>query len=202
MRPGEEMRRFAEELRAEGYRATPPDIPEHMKRHYHPEFWIHRKFYWELYGALWPEPLAKALWEKDRVLGPEDADALIRFLEIDPFFFRTGYEKPRAIQRLGRMELTPLQRARLMAVLEAIVWSGWERNVKGWRRLARVCDRQACVDLVTQACQADRRDVVKRATMLGLTLLQDTKRLGDVKGYFGYRYWDEAIEVVRQKFGP
>lgn len=197
----EEARRIANELEAEGYA---PIMPEWYRTH--PErlkgnewyLWHYRQ---ELLYSMWPEPVAHALWDKNRVLTHADAEALIGFLEVDPYFFRSGYAKPTAIRRLGRCNLTRDQRLRIVGILRQIVMSGWERNVKDWRKLARLCEPGSLDALIRDALLSRRDAVMKRATLLGLTLLGQTNVIGRINSRWGPRTtWDEAIALVREKF--
>lgn len=72
----------------------------------------------DLIEVVWPEQTAGALWDRDRALTGDDADALITFLEQSPFFFRSGYAKPIAIKRLRKCPLNGNQRRRLFLVLK------------------------------------------------------------------------------------
>lgn len=62
-------------------------------------------------------------------------DTAIAFLEADPWFFRSGYEKKALIQRLKRVNLTVGQRQRLAIVVLWAIDGRWA-ELKHYRRLA------------------------------------------------------------------
>lgn len=64
----------------------------------------------------------------------EDA---IRFLETDPYFFRSGYLKGDLLRYLGRASLDPYQEDRLRAVVLARVSGPSRREFRRYCRLAR-----------------------------------------------------------------
>lgn len=61
----------------------------------------------------------------------------IRFLEADPWFFRSGYIKAEILRRLRRAELTPVQVARLRRVILARIAGRDTREFRWYCRLAR-----------------------------------------------------------------
>lgn len=80
--------------------------------------------------------LLKDFWEKTAVALPSSDPAFmpslanghargmetgIAFLEADPWFFRSGYEKQNIIRHLKRAQLTEVQRARLGRVVLAAI---------------------------------------------------------------------------------
>lgn len=83
------------------------------------------------YAALladFREKTAAALPSTDPAFMPGLADghvrfveAAIAFLEADPWFFRSGYEKQNIIRHLKRAQLTAAQRERLARVVLAVI---------------------------------------------------------------------------------
>jgi hypothetical protein len=75
----------------------------------------------------------------DALLVPdaELVDAAIRYLEADPWQFRTGYAKGRLMRRLRSAELDDQQRARLRPVLARYATAGQRCELTEACRLAR-----------------------------------------------------------------
>lgn len=68
---------------------------------------------------------------------PATIETSIRFLEADPWFFRSGYIKAEILRRLRRAELTPDQVARLRRVILARIAGRDTREFRWYCRLAR-----------------------------------------------------------------
>ena len=90
--------------------------------------------FWVALEAIWPPPLAVALWKPTG--NRTEAELLIQFLEEDPFFFRSGYAKQVAIQRLKKFELTASQRDRVTQVCLDKVDGEFRREFRDYIRLA------------------------------------------------------------------
>ncbi len=69
---------------------------------------------------------------------PATIEESIRFLEADPWFFRSGYIKAEIIRRLRRAPLSPAQVGRLQQVILARVAGRDTREFRWYCRLARV----------------------------------------------------------------
>jgi hypothetical protein len=69
---------------------------------------------------------------------PTSIETSIRFLEADPWFFRSGYIKADIIRHLRRVPLSPAQIARLRRVILARVASRDTREFRWYCRLARL----------------------------------------------------------------
>jgi hypothetical protein len=67
-------------------------------------------------------------------------DTAVRFLEADPWFFRTGYLKASLLRRIRRFSLTPDQTARLRNVVLSVVQRRDGREFREYCRLARKVD--------------------------------------------------------------
>ena len=95
--------------------------------------------------------LLKDFWEKTAVALPSSDRAFmpglangharfietaIAFLEADPWFFRSGYEKQKIIQHLKRSRLTERQRTRLARVVLAAIDSRDRVEFRHYGRLA------------------------------------------------------------------
>ena len=127
----EEGRELVKELKEAGYR--PPPLREDFELTDHIFL---AGYYHEVLAALWPSELSEALWQAKPPLAKVHVEALIRYLEVNPYFFRSGYCKPTAIKQLKRSELTTAQRRRLVDVLKRIVMSGLKESLTGWYKLA------------------------------------------------------------------
>ena len=86
---------------------------------------------------------AAALPSSDRAFMPGLAKGHVRFvetaiafLEADPWFFRSGYEKQKIIQHLKRSRLTESQRSRLARVVLAVIDSRDRIEFRHFGRLA------------------------------------------------------------------
>jgi hypothetical protein len=74
----------------------------------------------EMFAAMYPA----SFWDAMRLVGKgEEAgvEYLLRFLEADPWCFRSGYSKADAIRLLKRGPLSPEARERLAAVVLKVV---------------------------------------------------------------------------------
>jgi hypothetical protein len=69
---------------------------------------------------------------------PATIEESIRFLEADPWFFRSGYIKAEIIRHLRRAPLSPAQVGRLQQVILARVAGRDTREFRWYCRLARV----------------------------------------------------------------
>lgn len=187
---------LATDLRSSGYSSTLPvhgDVADDKG--------IVLSFWYALDSATWPDDLSRAIWDKDIILGEKEADLLIRFLEINPFFFRSGYAKPRAIKRLRKCSLNPDLR-RVAGVIQAVVESGFSRNLGGWLGLADLVD-PAQLQRIVQVGLTREEPIRKRAIMLGLKLSGHTEWLGHITSYSRFEpgIWDIAQNRVCTHFG-
>jgi hypothetical protein len=81
-------------------------------------------------------PVAKA-FESARTGDPSSIETLVRFLEADPYCFRSGYMKADIIHRLTRIDLDESTRRRLRDVLFAAIENPTRREFRRHIRLAR-----------------------------------------------------------------
>lgn len=156
---------IANDLRAQGFRPR-VDKPGYMSDD---QFFV--VCYWhELLATMWPEELAHSLWDKDRELSDDDADNIIRFLEVNPFFFRSGYVKPRAIKRLKRCPLTKENRVRIAGILGNLVEAGWGVNMGGWMNLIFLADQDAAWEVVRKGVDSPLYGSRQRAVLIAIGL--------------------------------
>ena len=105
-------------------------------------------------------------WDAYDALGrgdPSGADSAIEFLEADPWFFRSGYVKATLIQRLTRLDLSPLHASRLRTVILAAVDGRDRRELRSYRRLARKVDAPDLREALQSRLAADDPGVRRRA---------------------------------------
>lgn len=87
------------------------------------------------------EMLCFYLWSQDArkrmVSGEREVieDALL-FLEVDPWFFRSGYLKERVLRHLKSAALTERDRARLRNVIDSVTQGPSRRELRDYCRLA------------------------------------------------------------------
>jgi hypothetical protein len=169
---------MASELAAEGYVQIITDRESSAYQRLGPEHALVLRYARALLSSVWPMELRRALLDRDHIPDAVDADALIRFLEIDPFFFRSGYMKRVAIQRLKKCPISEHGRRRILHIVRRIVLAGWKNQVSDWRLLAKYCDREDLVELVREGLESPDLGVRWRTTELGLVVLGETELLG------------------------
>jgi hypothetical protein len=114
-------------------------------------------------------PLAKLLEPacgQQRYTDPELLEFAIRFLELDPWFFRSGYLKQILITRLKRSDLDDATRQRLRVVLMDAVKRRGTREFKYYCRLAAVLADEAFVGELAAACTGADPARIHRAKMM------------------------------------
>lgn len=143
--------------------------------------------------ALTPD-LYSALWDEGRELGERDADALIRYLEIDPFCSSSGYLKERAIKRLRRCATNVQHRRRIAEVLRYLVRQGWTVNMVGWLSLVPLADEESVWALVAEGIEMADLASRQRAILIAIRAkgYSNAAQLGQV--------WRDCDEWYR--FGP
>lgn len=92
---------------------------------------------------------------------PAGLERAVRFLEADPWFFRSGYVKADLLRFIKRTDLSPAYRRRLRRVLLAAVSHRDRREFRYYCRLARTLDdpelRQALAQRLTDSDAGVRR---------------------------------------------
>jgi hypothetical protein len=97
----------------------------------------------EAWKAAWPD----ALWEALRPPhdDPSKLDTALRFLEEDPFFFRSGYTKVYVLRRLPRWPLTSDARRRIADIVLRAVDGPPRREFRWQAKAAHHADREILV---------------------------------------------------------
>jgi hypothetical protein len=103
---------------------------------------------------------------QEELLRQNDSEAIegaIKFLEADPWFYRSGYIKEKFSRLLKRVSLTHEQSVRLRKVLLAKVDTETGREFRSYCRLARVIETQAFRQELEERLQSLDEGVVLRA---------------------------------------
>lgn len=85
------------------------------------------------------------------------------FLEVDPWFFRSGYAMARLVRYLKNIDLTPDEADRLRAVLIRAVGTRDRAKFGDYCKLARKVDSTALRDELKNCLASERLDVKRRA---------------------------------------
>lgn len=108
-----------------------------------------------LYGRLW------RAFEQLRAGKIEGLEPLLRFLEADPYCFRSGYAKAEIIHLLTQLDLDDTAQRRLEGVLFSVLEKPTRREFRKYVRLARYLDsvelRQQLTLLSASRAQPTRR---------------------------------------------
>lgn len=94
----------------------------------------------------------------------QKVDTAIAFLEADPWFFRSGYEKQKLIRHLKRSKLTIAQRERLELVVVAAIDGRDRAEFRHYGRLASGVWSDALDQMVAERMKSDDPGVRRRAT--------------------------------------
>jgi hypothetical protein len=94
---------------------------------------------------------------------PEAVEMAVRYLEADPWFFRSGYIKEELLQALRRIDLTDDQSERLRSVILERITKGSGREFRRYCRLAKRLMNAAFVARVRQAMMSQDSDISRRA---------------------------------------
>ena len=108
----------------------------------------------------------------------DDREAILRFLEANPYFDGSGHLKEDMIEFLRRSELDAEDRARIESILRHAVLGGWKVSLPGWRRLTPLCLPAAVESIVREALLSERADVIDRGIDL-LDRLDSQSPLGN-----------------------
>lgn len=120
---------------------------------------------------LWENSTREKLLSGDQEV-IEDA---ILFLEVDPWFFRSGYLKERVIVGLKRAELTTLQRRRLQQVILKVCFGRNRREFRRYCALAAVLWTQEFEDSLRSEAAAHDFESNRKLSYLLKYLEQNRK---------------------------
>ncbi len=119
------LRQLNKEL-ADGFRNRYAS-PEHVR--------AAERFKNEFDALAFPGGLTAGL-QRLKAFDPQTVSVAIRYLEADPWYFRSGYVKEEILDRLKHADLSPDQRRRLAALVVRSITSGAGRVFKHYARLA------------------------------------------------------------------
>lgn len=94
---------------------------------------------------------------------PYAVETAIGFLEVDPWFFRSGYIKEELVRRLKHAELRNLQRLRLATVISRSIRHGTGRVARHLARLAPQVYTPEFVAELTLHLQSKQKEPRRRA---------------------------------------
>ncbi len=117
---------------------------------------------WKALDAAYPE----GFWEDCKKLKAGDAAGLetaIRFLEADPYFFRSGYIKAWLIRGIKPSMLTPAYRKRLQQVVLSLIDRRDDRDFRAFCKLACKVDAPELREQLTQRLTHNDPNVRRRA---------------------------------------
>lgn len=112
----------------------------------------------------------------------------IRFMEADPWFFRSGFIKEEIVRRLKQAPLTDKQRRRLSGIVTRSLLSGTRRSARHVARLAPLADNESLrshlESLARSSGEAARRATgVARAAIRGLKQSEQTISVVALAGF-------------------
>ena len=97
---------------------------------------------------------------------PEFVERAICYLEVDPYHFRSGYNKATLIRCLKRLQLSPKQQSRLRAVVFHAV-DGHDRcEIRDFWRLASRVQTPEFIERVTERLTSPEARIRRRARQL------------------------------------
>ena len=130
---------------------------------------------WEAVEAAYPP----GFWDDYQCLERGEAkgvEGAIKFLEADPYFFRSGYLKEKLIRLIKRPMLTPARVTRLQAVVLNMVDHRDGREFRAFCRLAHKVDAPALREQLTQRLTRGDPDTRRRARWVLEALEQNRPR--------------------------
>lgn len=108
-------------------------------------FHLEHRYGWDnkVLSNRWDEYIARSIRVE-----PSSLEFAIAFLELDPWFFRSGYIKARFLENVKKASLSETQRSRLNDVLHDAVRNRSGREFRRYCRLAgRIADKALIDDL-------------------------------------------------------
>jgi hypothetical protein len=118
--------------------------------------------FWDALASAYPP----GFWEHVELLKRGDVrglESVIRFLEADPWFFRSGYTKEELIRYIKRVPLSPSDKARLQQVVLAVIQGGDRQEFRRYCSLAKEIDTPDFRERVTSLLDSEDAGVRRRA---------------------------------------
>jgi hypothetical protein len=135
----------------------------------------------DAYDALaFPGGLAEGL-ERLRTHDPEAVENAIKFLEVDPWFFRSGYIKEEILRRLKSAPLTSVMKLTLERLIMRSLGHGGRREARAHARLAGAIASPALAEAMETRTLDSNPEVRRRARQV-LHVMRST---GVVEGKMG-----------------
>ena len=119
--------------------------------------------------TLWPDKLE----EVEQVDGEWRENAIV-FLEVNPRFFRSGYDKAQWLRRLKRAELSAAHAKRLREILLTVVLGGGGVEFRQYCQLAPRVASKGLVSALARLAKGSDPDVRRRAAWMSALIGSDT----------------------------
>lgn len=115
-------------------------------------------------NSLWMplNPVWDAL-NHNQPLTSEHAELILRFLEVNPYVFRSGYIKMQLIRKLYQAEPTANQAQRVEVLLRSQIFDRMPRSMTGWPKLARLLPDETVIQIIREARKHEDQLVRNRA---------------------------------------
>ncbi len=155
--------------------------------------------------ALFFGELHLALWAGTELDPPE---SLLNLLERNPYFFRSGYVKIRAIRALRRTPLNLEAKGRIAAVVRRAVLRTDEHPVPEWWRLVSLMAPGEAERIAGETLGSESEAVVREGVRLLLVHRGKTHRLDTLlrRGQRSWApantSWEKEIAAARAEFLP
>ena len=137
------------------------------------------RFHDEYDALAYPGGLAEGI-ERLRAHDSDAIDIAVQFLEVDPYFFRSGYIKAELLRHLKRTPLSKSQQQRLRNVILARLSGSDRRELRAYCRLAAALVTPGFVhDLQAMATSPDARTARHARWALAAVEPKPATTLGD-----------------------
>lgn len=88
----------------------------------------------------------------------------IDFLEVNPYFFRSGYIKEEILSILKNIDLNQKQIARLHIIILNIVENFYCREFRYYCKLAQKISSKDFIEMLREKCNSNNTDIARRAS--------------------------------------
>ncbi|MCB0355013.1 MAG: hypothetical protein KDD64_15885, partial [Bdellovibrionales bacterium] len=101
--------------------------------------------------------------EKLGVSDPGAIECAIRYLQMDPFYHRSGYNKERLLRALKKIRLSDAHKSQLVHIMLNVVDSSYRREFRFYCRLAAVLESDFLVAELLNRASSQNEGVRRRA---------------------------------------